>query len=62
MAEGRGFARSPRRLVGRRHNPLTETARLIKSGVRQREDLALFRRLWPKPIADLIAFVYRAGY
>ncbi len=62
MGEGRAFARSPERLVGRRHNPLTETARLIKSGVRQREDLMLFRRLWPSPIAEMIAFVYRAGY
>ncbi|MGA2950763.1 MAG: glycosyltransferase family 2 protein [Caulobacteraceae bacterium] len=56
------FARTPHRLVGRRHNPLTATSTLIREGVRAREDLAIFRRLWPRPLADLIAFAYRAGY
>jgi glycosyltransferase involved in cell wall biosynthesis len=60
--QGVAFARVPARLVGRRHNPLTETARLIKSGVRAREDLAMFRRIWPSPVAELIAAVYRLGY
>ena len=59
---GIGFARTPQRLVGRRHNPLTATSALIREGVRAREDLAIFRRLWPGPLADLIAFAYRAGY
>jgi hypothetical protein len=59
---GAVFVRTPERLVGRRHNPLTATSALIKSGVRAREDLAIFRRLWPPPLADLIAFAYRAGY
>ncbi|HET9160192.1 MAG TPA: glycosyltransferase family A protein, partial [Caulobacteraceae bacterium] len=49
------FARAPEKLVGRRHNDLTETAKLIKSGKRKAEDLAMFERLWPKPIARLIA-------
>ena len=56
------FARTPERLIGRRHNPLTATSGLIREGVRAREDLAIFRRLWPGPLADLIAFAYRAGY
>ena len=56
------FARAPERLVGRRHNALTETARLIKSGARKAEDLAMFKRLWPAPIAEAIAWAYRAGY
>ena len=59
---GRCFARTPARLIGRRHNPLTETSRLIREGVRKREDLEIFRRLWPSPIAELIAWAYRAGY
>ncbi|MGH7010434.1 MAG: glycosyltransferase [Caulobacteraceae bacterium] len=62
LSQGGVFARAPERLVGRRHNPLTETSRLIREGVRQSEDLALFRRLWPKPFAELIAQGYRAGY
>jgi glycosyltransferase involved in cell wall biosynthesis len=59
---GTAFARTPERLVGRRHNPLTATSALTREGVRQSEDLTIFRRLWPRPLADLIAFAYRAGY
>lgn len=56
------FARSAERLVGRRHNPLTATSALIASGRRQKEDLEMFRRIWPRPAADIIARLYRAGY
>jgi glycosyltransferase involved in cell wall biosynthesis len=59
---GVAFVRTPQRLIGRRHNPLTATSALIREGVRAREDLAIFHRLWPGPLADLIAFAYRAGY
>jgi hypothetical protein len=62
MKSGESFARSPRRLVGRRHNELTETSSLIASGVRQQEDRAMFRRAWPQPLSEFIAFAYRAGY
>ena len=62
LQEGRSFARAPERLVARRHNPLTETSRSIREGVRQREDGQMFRRLWPRPLADIIAFAYRASY
>lgn len=60
--EGHVFARAPARLVGRRHNALTATSSLIRSGRRQAEDLDMFRRMWPRPIGDAIAWVYRAGY
>jgi hypothetical protein len=60
--EGAVFARAPDKLVGRRHNELTETSRLIKSGRRQEEDLLMFRRLWPRPLSDVIAYVYRTSY
>ncbi len=60
--QGQALARAPERLVGRRHNALTATSRLIRDGVRQREDLLMFRRLWPSPLAEAIAFVYRASY
>ena len=62
MDTGAVFARAPERLVGRRHNPLTATSRLIREGVRQREDRLMFRRLWPTPLAQAIAYVYRASY
>ena len=62
LTEGRTFVRTPERLIGRRHNNLTETARLIDSGVRRAEDLAMFRRRWPRPLAAAIALLYGAGY
>ena len=62
LEQGKLFVRTPERLVGRRHNPLTATSRLIRDGVRQREDLIMFRRIWPRPIAEIVAWAYRAGY
>jgi len=62
QAAGHTFLRAPYPLVGRRHNALTETSRLIKDGTRRAEDLAMFRRAWPWPIAEIIAAAYRAGY
>ena len=59
---GKRFVRHPARLVGRRHNALTATSQLIANGCRRREDLDLFRRIWPRPIGDTIALLYRAGY
>jgi glycosyltransferase involved in cell wall biosynthesis len=60
--EGAVLAREPERLVGRRHNALTATSRLLEDGSRRREDLMMFRRLWPSPLAEVIAYAYRAGY
>ena len=62
MLAGETFVRVPERLVGRRHNALTETSRLLRDGVRRVEDLAMFRRAWPAPVADILAAAYRAGY
>ncbi len=62
LSAGGVFARLPDKLVGRRHNLLTATSRLIREGVRQDEDLALFRRLWPSPVGEIIAQTYKAGY
>jgi hypothetical protein len=56
------FLHAPERLVGRRHNALTETRRLIGDGRRRREDEAMFARIWPAPIGRLVAAAYRAGY
>jgi hypothetical protein len=56
------FLHTHERLIGRRHNPLTETSRLIKDGRRRAEDVDMFRRIWPRPMSDMIAQAYRAGY
>jgi hypothetical protein len=62
MEAGTAFARAPARLVGRRHNLLTATATQLADGTRRREDMIMFQRIWPKPLGDLIALAYRAGY
>jgi hypothetical protein len=62
LNRGETFLHVNERLVGRRHNALTETSALIRSGRRAEEDLLMFRRLWPKAIGDFIAYVYRLGY
>jgi hypothetical protein len=59
---GETFLHAPERLIGRRHNPLTETSRLIREGIRQNEDLTMFRRIWPAPLGAAIAYLYRASY
>jgi hypothetical protein len=41
---------------------MTETSRLIRTGVRQKEDLMMFRRIWPAPLGDAVAYFYRASY
>ncbi len=60
--QGRLFLHAPERLVGRRHNDLTETSRLIRDGRRQAEDAAMFARIWPPPLDRAIATVYAASY
>lgn len=62
LETGAVFVRTSERLVGRRHNQLTATAALTREGVRRAEDLMIFRRLWPRPIADILALVYKVGY
>jgi hypothetical protein len=56
------FLHAPGRLIGRRHNDLTETSRLIREGRRRREDREMFRRTWAKPLDGAIAYVYSASY
>jgi hypothetical protein len=56
------FLHVPERLVGRRHNALTATSSLIADGTRKVEDLRMLRKAWPRPVADAIAWAYRAGY
>ena len=40
----------------------SETSDGIRQGVRAREDMEMFRRLWPAPIARLLARFYAASY
>jgi hypothetical protein len=60
--DGAPLLHAKERLIGRRHNPMTATSRLIRDGVRWREDVLMFRRLWPAPLGDAIAHLYKMGY
>lgn len=53
------FVRLPDRLVGRRHNALTATTQLQRDGTRALEDVIMFRRAWPWPLAEALAAAYR---
>jgi glycosyltransferase involved in cell wall biosynthesis len=57
---GIGLSRRP--LVGHRIHARSETSTTISEGDRYREDLEIFERLWPAPIARLIASVYARSY
>ena len=62
QAAGCLFLRAPERLVGRRRDELTETSRLIRDGRRAAEDARMFRRIWPRPVADALAALYAGSY
>lgn len=53
------FCRVPGRLVTHRRHAATVTAAAIGAGRRQQEDLLMFRRFWPGPLAAAIARLYR---
>jgi len=56
------FVYSRQALVRKRVHAESETTVTIASNVRKNEDLRMFRRFWPKPVAALIAAVYSLGY
>ena len=60
--EGRVFLHAPERLVGRRHNDLTETSRLIQDGRRQAEDARMLARIWPAPLDRAVGALYALSY
>lgn len=63
LADERGsFVHVGEPLVTRRIHPASETTSLIADARRVAEDRAMFRRLWPAPVAEAIAAVYRLGY
>jgi len=39
----------------------TQTSRQIRTSVRKEEDEKIFRRLWPKPIAEILSKLYYLG-
>lgn len=56
------FAYLPEVLTVRRIHESSETSALLADRRRVTEDRRMFRRFWPRPVAESIAFVYRMGY
>ncbi|MDO5329381.1 MAG: hypothetical protein Q4E88_04740 [Coriobacteriia bacterium] len=48
-----------KKLMGHRISQDTETSKIINSGIRTKEDLIIYRKFWPKFIANLINKLYR---
>ncbi len=57
-----GFVYVRERLVSKGIHPASETTALIANRTRAREDVAIFAKLWPSPIAAALATLYRVGY
>lgn len=49
-------------LMHHRVHEASETSAGIRSGIRAREDLDMFRRFWPAPVAQLVARAYALSY
>ncbi|WP_162301379.1 glycosyltransferase family 2 protein [Cognatilysobacter segetis] len=60
-AAGR-VTRVPGQLMDHRVHTSSETARCLDDGSRAREDLMVFRALWPEPVAVLLGRLYRRSY
>lgn len=52
------FGYNPQPLMGHRIHEGSETSAIINDNVRNKEDLQMFRKFWPKPIAQFIANLY----
>jgi glycosyltransferase involved in cell wall biosynthesis len=57
-----GFVYLRERLVSKGVHAGSETSATIANRAREQEDRALFDTLWPRPVAALLATVYRLGY
>ena len=49
-------------LILHRIHDKSETSKGINLGKRSREDKLLFEKLWPKPIAKFLAYIYKFSY
>ena len=57
-----GFVYVRERLVSKGVHAGSETTATIANRAREREDRACFEALWPRPIAVVLATLYRLGY
>jgi hypothetical protein len=57
-----GFVYVRQSLVSKGVHAASETSATIASRAREREDRAMFAMFWPRPLAAVLAAVYRLGY
>lgn len=57
-----GFVYVRERLVSKGVHEGSETTATIANRSREREDRTIFNALWPRPIAAVLASLYRLGY
>lgn len=63
LAEEKGsFLYIKKKLLFHRIHKKSETSKSFKDGKRSKEDLILFKKLWPKPIALFLSKIYKIGY
>lgn len=57
-----GFVYLAERLVSKGVHEASETTATIANRARQREDRRMFEAFWPRPVAAVLAAVYKLGY
>jgi hypothetical protein len=57
-----GFVYLRECLVSKGVHPASETTAAIANRAREREDRILFDALWPRPVAAMLAEIYKLGY
>jgi hypothetical protein len=57
-----GFVYVRQRLVSKHVHSASETTATIANQARQREDRKMLEAFWPKPVAAVLATVYKLGY
>ena len=55
------FAYVPKRLVKHRIHQASTTSQILEDDIRKQEDLVVFCKFWPEPIAKIIEHFYKKG-
>ena len=62
LANCGGITRVPEVLMQHRAHDQSETARCLSDGARSEEDRLVFDRMWPRPVASILAHLYQRSY
>jgi len=62
LAERGAITRVPEVLMQHRAHDQSETAKCLSNGARSEEDRMIFERMWPRPLASMLAHLYQRAY